>query len=257
VRSSHDSHPSEREVSIAGVLGASGPLQMPVSEQDQIFASVTQKSYAGSFNEVKEEVEERLRNQWQNRGYFKVQVTSDGNVLAVSPDRERIVLTVHIEEGPRYRLALITFKNNKAITNAAALRNLFPIKDGDIFDREEISKGLNNLGKAYGQLGYINFTSIPNTTIKEDPQTISLDIDFDEGKQFSVRSIDIQGAEEQVLKDLTLVPGQIYNERLVELFLQKDFPEVDPDNPRVQHRLLDERNRTVALIFDLRRCPGP
>jgi hypothetical protein len=60
------------------VLGASGPLQMPVSEQDQIFASVTQKSYAGSFKEVKEEVEERLRNQWQNRGYFKVQVSSDG-----------------------------------------------------------------------------------------------------------------------------------------------------------------------------------
>jgi outer membrane protein insertion porin family len=254
VQSSHDSRPAEREVSSAGVLGASGSLQMPVSEQDQIFASVTQKSYAGSFDEVKEEVEERLRNECQNRGYFKVQVSSDGNVLTVSPDRERIVLTVHIEEGHRYRLGQITFKNNKAITNAAALRNLFPIKDGDIFDREAISKGLNNLGKAYGQLGHINFTSIPNTTINEDAQTISLDIDVDEGKQFSIRSIDIEGADAQVLKDLTLVPGQIYNQRLVELFLQKDFPEVDPDNPWIQHRLLDERNGTVALTFDFRRC---
>jgi outer membrane protein assembly factor BamA len=178
---------------------------MPVSEQDEILASVTQKSYTGSFAEVKEEVEERLRNEWQNRGYFKVKVSSDGNVLTVSPDRERIVLTVHIEEGPQYRLGQITFKNNRAITSADALRNLFPIKDGEIFDREAISKGLNNLGKAYGQLGYINFTSIPNTTINKGARTISLDIDVDEGKQFVIRSIDIEGAETQVLRDLALV----------------------------------------------------
>jgi hypothetical protein len=49
--------------------------------------------------------------------------------------------------------------------------------------------------------------------------------------------------------------GQIYNERLVELFLQKDFPEVDPDDPRIQQRALDERSGTVALTFDFRQCP--
>jgi hypothetical protein len=69
---------------------------MPASEQDQIFEFITQRSYVGSFDEVKEEVEERLRNEWQNRGYFKVQVSSDGNALTMSPARERIVLTVHI-----------------------------------------------------------------------------------------------------------------------------------------------------------------
>jgi outer membrane protein insertion porin family len=229
---------------------------MPVSEQDQISEFITQRSYVGSFDEVKEEVEERLRNEWQNRGYFKVQVSSDGNALTMSPARERIVLTVHIEEGPQYRLGGITFKNNKAITSADALRNLFPIKDGDIFDREAISKGLKNLGGAYGQVGYINFTSIPNTTISEDAQTISLDIDVDEGKQFFIRSIDIVGAEAQLLKDLALVPGQVYNQRLVDLFLQKHLPGVDIDNPRLQHRLLDERSGTVALTFDFRRCPN-
>src|SRR5579862_1567662 len=79
-RSSDDSQPSDVEVSIAGILGASGPLQMPASETEQISTSITQRSYVGSFDEVKEEVEERLRLEWQNRGYFKVQVSSDGNV---------------------------------------------------------------------------------------------------------------------------------------------------------------------------------
>ena len=254
-RSSDDSQPSDVEVSIAGILGASGPLQMPASETEQISTSITQRSYVGSFDEVKEEVEERLRLEWQNRGYFKVQVSSDGNVLTMSPVRERIVLTVHIEEGLQYRLGQIAFKNNKVITNPDALRNLFPIKDGDIFDRATISKGLKNLKDAYGQLGYINFTSIPNTTINEKAQTISLDIDVDEGKQFTVRSIDIDGAPAQVLKDLALAPGQIYNEHLIELFLQKHLPGVDVDNPKIQHQSLDERSGTVALTFDFRQCP--
>jgi outer membrane protein insertion porin family len=45
------------------------------------------------------------------------------------------------------------------------LRHLFPIKDGDIISREKIGKGLENLRKVYGQFGYINFTSVPDTSL--------------------------------------------------------------------------------------------
>ena len=64
-----------------------------------------------------------------------------------------------IDEGDRYTLGGITFKNNKAVQNIRALRAIFPIKDGEVFSKEKIAKGLENLRKAYGQLGYINFTS--------------------------------------------------------------------------------------------------
>ena len=43
------------------------------------------------------------------------------------------------------RLGTITFKNNKAIPNSAALRSLFAMKDGEIFSREKVAKGLQNL----------------------------------------------------------------------------------------------------------------
>ena len=48
-----------------------------------------------------------------------------------------------------------------AAASVSALRNLFPLKDGDIFSREKIAKGLGNLRFAYRQLGYINSTSVP------------------------------------------------------------------------------------------------
>jgi outer membrane protein assembly factor BamA len=255
VRSKDDHASSGPEISIAA-MGFSGFLQIPVSEQDQIVDAITQRTYAGSLDEVKEETQERLRREWQNRGYFKVEVSILASVLTINPASERIALTAHVEEGPRYRLREITFKNNKAITNAKALRNLFRINDGDIFSRETIAKGLENLRKAYGQVGYINFVSVPNATINDDDQTISLDVDIDEGKQFFVSSIDIIGADPQVLTDLALTPGQIYNMRIVDLFLRKHLPGADVNDPNIQHRLLDERNATVALTFDFRSCPA-
>ena len=39
----------------------------------------------------------------------------------------------------------------KRSRNTAALRILFPLKDGDVFSRDKIAKGLENLRKAYGE----------------------------------------------------------------------------------------------------------
>jgi outer membrane protein insertion porin family len=42
-----------------------------------------------------------------------------------------------------------------------ALRGTFAIKDGEWFNATVMQKGLENLKKAYGQLGYINFGAVP------------------------------------------------------------------------------------------------
>ena len=104
-----------------------------------------------------------------------------------------LLITIPVEEGQRYRLKDITFTGNKAVKNTQALRSLFKIKDGDVFDTEAIRKGLESLRKAYAALGYINFTPVPNTDADDEKRTISLRIDVDEGKQFYVRRIEFQG----------------------------------------------------------------
>jgi outer membrane protein insertion porin family len=249
-----DRQPSEGpEISISNV-SFSGYLQMPVAEQNRIAASITQRTYSGSLDGVKGEAEERLRAEWMNRGYFKVQLNSDAHVLSSNAAGERLALSVHVDEGPRYRLVQITFRNNKAVANLKVLRALFPIEDGDIFSREKVAKGLENLRRAYGQLGYINFTSVPDTTFNDDNQTISLAVDLDEGKQFYVRSIDIVGADRALLKDLPLKPGQIYNVQLVERFLYKHLPGAVVHDPNIQKLALDERAGRVAITLDFRGC---
>jgi outer membrane protein insertion porin family len=232
---------------------------MPVSDQDQIADSVKQETHGTSLDGVTEEALERVRAGWQNHGYFKVQVTGEARTLTSRPASRRIALFVQVEEGAQYKLSRITFRNNRAINDVNALRSLFPIKDGDIFSRERIGKGLENLRKAYGQFGYVNFTSVPDTRFDDENESISLDIDVDEGKQFSISSVDVVGldepSQEEILKDFPV--GRVYNIRTFELLLKKHSSLLQfssPDDPRHVEKRLDERAGTVAITLHVHPC---
>jgi outer membrane protein assembly factor BamA len=187
-----------------------------------------------------------------DKGYFKATVKASTQQLPDSNRTHQFVITFDTDAGPQYRLGHITFKGNHAISDAKTLRDLFPNKDGSILDRKAIAKGLENLRYAYRELGYINFTPVASPTFDDERKLGFLEIDVDEGKKFYVSRIDIMGADSQVLDDLPLARGQVYNVRLVNRFLRKHLPGVDVNNPRIQQRLLDERNGTVALTFDFR-----
>ncbi|HET6935770.1 MAG TPA: POTRA domain-containing protein, partial [Candidatus Angelobacter sp.] len=136
--------------------------------------------FARTFDASKlEEDAERVRGALQHRGYFKAVVQDPQTKLRtieggfhIPPFQKRpakvMDINIPLEEGPKFRLKAITFKNNKAITNTALLRTLFPIKDGATFDTMQVGKGIENLRKAYGEIGYINFAAVPSTDIDED-----------------------------------------------------------------------------------------
>jgi len=214
---------------------------------------------------------ERVRAEYQNRGYFKVLVqdpktqihdTGGGVSIPLIHSKGKAVdITMPIEEGDRYTLGSISFKNNKAISNQTALRGLFPIKDGDIFSREKIAKGLDNLRDAYGDYGYINFTSVPDTEFDEQKKTVTLTIDVDEGKQFHVRRIEFQGntttRDKVIRRELALEEGQIYNNRAWKLSLLRlnqlgYFDQLKPDDPNVTERHLNEKEGNVDLTLKVK-----
>ena len=220
-----------------------------------------------------EEDTERVRAEYQNRGYFKANVAdAKTNIhdtghkgfhipLIQSGPGKAVDITMPIDEGDKYHLGKITFKNNKAISNTAALRSMFPLKDGDVFSREKIAKGLENLRKAYGEYGYINYTGVPNTTFDDEKKLANLEIDVDEGKQFYVRRIEFQGntttRDKVIRRELALEEGGIYNSRLWELSLLRlnqlsYFDQLKPDDPNVTEKRLDEKNGYVDLTLHVK-----
>jgi len=253
------------------VLRAAMKNLRPVGIPHSIFL---ESLFAKTYDATKlEEDTERVRAEYQNRGYFKV-VVNDAKTnihdtghkgfhipLLQSGPGKAVDITMPIEEGDKYHLGKITFKNNKAISNEAALRNLFPLKDGDIFSREKIAKGLENLRKAYGEYGYINFTPVPNTTFDDDKKLANLEIDVDEGKQFFVRRIEFQGntttRDKVIRRELALEEGGIYNSHLWELSILRlnqlsYFDQLKPDDPNVTEKRLDEKNGYVDLTLHVK-----
>jgi outer membrane protein insertion porin family len=191
-----------------------------------------------------EEDSERVRQAYQDRGYFRASVgdpqtnlrSETGlSLLTFRPKKgKRIDITMPIDEGGRYRLTDITFSGNKAVTNVKALRAQFAIKDGDWFNRTAFAKGLQNLQKAYGTLGYINFVANPIPTVDDVKKTVSFEIDIDEGKQFYVSRIEFQGntvtRDFVIRRELALQEGQIYNSKLWELSIMR-LNQLDYFNP--------------------------
>ena len=190
--------------------------------------------FAKTFDSTKlEEDTNRVIQAYRDRGYFRANagepethIRNEGglSLLTFRPrSGKRMDIRIPVEEGGRYRLTGITFSGNKAVQNTRALRAQFAIKDGDWFNATLFGKGLENLRKAYGQLGYINFAPVPNPHPDEANHTISFDIALDEGKQFKVSRIEFQGntitRDFVIRRELLLQEGQVYDSHLWELSL--------------------------------------
>jgi outer membrane protein insertion porin family len=216
-----------------------------------------------------EEDTERVRYAFRDKGYYnaaieqpKTQIRDQGglNWFTFRPNKgKRIDILIPVEEGDRFRLGTITFTGNKAVTNVRALRATFAVKDGDWFNATLIGKGLENLKKAYGQLGYINFGAIPKPVFDDQKKTVSLNIDIDEGKPFYVSRIEFQGntttRDKVIRRELMLDEGQVYNSQLWEYSLlrlnQLEYFEplkVDQDSEAHQ----DAEAGTVDLLLKVK-----
>src|SRR5207248_4265591 len=225
--------------------------------------------FAKTYDATKlQEDAERVRYAYQTKGYYKAvvedpktQIRDTGGGFRIWPfggSGKRVDLTIPVEEGDRYHLGSITFSGQKAITNVKALRAQFPIKDGDVFDVESIRKGLDNLRKAYGELGYINFTPVPDTKPDDAKKIITLNIDIDEGKPFYVRRIEFAGntttRDKVIRREIALEEGQVYNSRLWEFSLLRlnqlgYFEQLKPDDPNTTDKKLDEKEGSVDLAL--------
>jgi outer membrane protein insertion porin family len=193
---------------------------------------ILENLFARTFDASKlDEDTERVRQAYRDRGYFKAQTSEPTthvrnagglNPFTLRPSKgKRIDILMPVEEGSRYKLAAINFTGNAHVPNVKALRAQFAQKDGEWFNATMFSKGLDQLRKSYGSLGYINMVANPVPAIDEANKTITLNIDIDEGKPFYVSRIEFTGntitRDKVIRRELLLEEGQIYNSQRWEL----------------------------------------
>jgi outer membrane protein assembly factor BamA len=174
------------------------------------------------FDEDSEEMEERVRASVQDRGYFKAEVKSlrfkPHDPLSVP---KPVMLEGEVSEGARYKLAEITFVENHAFSSKK-LREQFPLKRGDLFERRKIASGIESLRKLYGARGFLDWIAVPETEFASNA-TASLNISIQEGPQYHMGKLDIV-ADKEVAARLRaawrLAEGDVYDNTYIDQFLE-------------------------------------
>jgi outer membrane protein assembly factor BamA len=247
-----------------------GTLTMPLAERQRFVASLVRHEKCVTSDWLDEIEEIETRNFWEDRGYFKVAVTADANILDEHSATQHAVVTVHIKEGIQYRLKQIRFRKavdpddtspfaDRPSFPSGTLRTLIPLEDGDLFRTNKIREGIDALNNFYRSYGYIDFVATPFTDIDDEKHEISLIMEMSESKQFRISKVEVLGHAPAALRAL---PNQfVVGEVLDAVSLKAAAKKIEASAGCASERSVQTRKNmhagTVEITFDFRPCPLP
>ncbi len=167
--------------------------------------------------ELVDATEKALAKVYQDKGYMDVSVTFRKDL---GPDNSAVGVFV-VKEGPLVVIGSVKFTGNKVLSSRqlrAAMETqphsiLSYVFDTGILDAKKLQDDRERITALYYQHGYLNaHVSEPVITRANGKLTITMDVD--EGDQFKVGKVGLQGDLKVPKKDLTskltLVPGDVF-----------------------------------------------
>jgi beta-lactamase regulating signal transducer with metallopeptidase domain/TolA-binding protein len=153
--------------------------------RERVLKAWKSREYDNS-QELSDEAGERIRTDFQERGYFQVVVHAPSSrPLRLNGGKENILIIASVAEGDQFRLGRITIQNvtpDRTLSiSTATLREQFHLRDGDVFNMTEIRAGLDRLRQIYVNQGYADATAMPDTKIDSAPKRIDLTLRITEG----------------------------------------------------------------------------
>jgi hypothetical protein len=135
-----------------------------------------------------EVMEGGLREDFQDRGYFKVVVDKPVTKSLQTVDGiQHILLTASVAEGTQFRVGKFAIENELAgqplNIPQATLREQFHLRQGDLFKVSEVRAGLERLKSLYGAKGYGDAKEQPDTEIDDAHHVIDITVRIAEGPQ--------------------------------------------------------------------------
>jgi len=164
--------------------------------------------------------EQELKRQYLTRGRYAVKVTT-----TVSPlERNRVNITVSIDEGDVARIRVIRFTGNHAFTDSQLRSQMELSTPGwltwytghDKYARQKLQADEETLRSYYLARGFLDF-SIESTqvSISPDKKDIQITINLLEGERYRVSGVklagELLGLDAELSKLIDVKPGEIYN----------------------------------------------
>lgn len=169
---------------------------------------------------VLERAEQELKRQYLSRGKYAVRITSTVTPL----ERNRVGISIAVEEGESARIASIRIVGNKAFTEKQLLDEFKLGTSGwfswytknDRYAREKLSGDLESLRSFYLDRGYLEFAvDSTEVSISPDREDVHLTIGISEGGVYRVSAVrlagQLLGREDEFARLMTLAAGDTFS----------------------------------------------
>lgn len=186
--------------------------------------------------------------EWGDKGHEVVRSST-----TFDEANKRIVLDLHVIEGPKYKLSGVTLSGNTLFTDKELKDRLVSLKD-ESFNQDHWDADIARLRSAYSAKGYIYANVTPDYVWDDKGGTLSVDLKIVENSKAYIERIDIRGNE--VTKDkvirrvLSLKPGDAFDAEAVNRDKMKIYNLGFFENVAIDTQPGSEMDKLI-LIFDV------
>jgi outer membrane protein insertion porin family len=182
---------------------------------------------------------ERVRNHYQDQGYLEFNI--DSTQVSITPDKEKIYITVNITEGKKYTVTGFKLAGTFVVPETE-LRSLVGIQSGDVFSRKAVTENTKKITDRLSNDGYAfaNVNAIPE--VDKEKSQVFFTFFVDPGKRVYVRRVNFSGnvatRDEVARRELRQLEGGWYNAEKIQrsrVRLQRlgFFDDVNVETPAV------------------------
>jgi outer membrane protein assembly factor BamA len=238
------------------------PITLPEQARLKLVDDLKKHEFDADSKWLDEVAEVALRGTWQDQGYFKVVAEATARDIGGDALHEHVALTAHVEEGLQYFQGRLDIRSTDPevplVFTQEVLRNVYPLREGDLFDADKIRKSLDAYRQLYGPHGYIDFSAEPDFDVNDETQRVSLVLALDQQKQFRIDRLEVDGLDprtESILRSM-IKPGDVFNDDLVKEFFEENKSVLPPDAPLDDLKIeKNVKEGSVSLRFDFFTCP--
>ncbi|MBN2429329.1 MAG: outer membrane protein assembly factor BamA [Deltaproteobacteria bacterium] len=168
---------------------------------------------SGTYNkEIAAFDRERIADQYFNEGYIDIKVSEPK--VALSDDREFILLIYDIVEGDQYRTGRVDIQGDM-IADKEEILSKVVLEEGDVFSRKKVRESVTAVNDYYADRGYAYVNVTPRTPTNRTNKTVGFLINVQKGVKVAIERIGIRGntktRDKVIRREITIAEGDTFN----------------------------------------------
>ncbi len=135
-----------------------------------------------------------------------------------------LTVDIPVTEGDRYTVGEVKFEG-LTVFKEEAIRNLFKLETGDVYNDSKLKKGYDKLRDIYGSVGYFQMTGFTKRKPDAEKKTVDLTLSMEEDKRYYVGKIRFTGndttRDKVIRREIYLNESEVFNTEALKLTLRR------------------------------------